>query len=248
MATNRTVKITVINDFICPNCYIGHHEMLSAISYAKGVLKLPLSFELEFRPYRLIPDNILNDSTPKTSRSDFFNKYLGANAFDHLKEDAVGQWARERKLTISFDGVMSSSLRAHRLARKAYLLGKQNLQLPFICAIFKAYLQMSQDISDILVLAQIAEAVKIMPKQQAIDFLLSDELVDEVTAMCEQAKSAGMNGVPSTIIDRKWLINGGQSSEVYVRIFKKLADCGSVSAAPSPMAPMDTSQSMSILC
>ncbi|KAF8920233.1 thioredoxin-like protein [Mucidula mucida] len=247
MSTNRLVKITVINDFICPNCYIGHHELLSAISYAKAVLHLPLSFDIEFRPYRLIPAHILNDDTPKSTRIEFFQKHLGKEAFEGFRDNSVMKWAEERKLNISFNGIMSSSLRAHRLSRKAYLMGKQNLQLPFLCATFKAYLELNHDISDINVLAHIAEAVKIMPKEQAVEFLLSSELEAEVNQMCEDAKNAGLSGVPTAIIDGKWLINGGQSSEVFVRIFKKLADCGT-HAAPSPFAPMIDSDTMPILC
>ena len=155
--------------------------MLSAISYAKAVLHLPLTFELEFRPYRLIPSHVLNENTPKSTRIDFFKSHLGKEAFEGFKDNTILKWAEERKLKMcvpihacrltltpyrSFTGIMSSSLRAHRLSRKAYLLGKQNLQLPFICATFKAYLEMNQDISDINVLAQIAEAIKIMPRQE----------------------------------------------------------------------------------
>lgn len=199
MSTNRLVKITVINDFvrpslfravirsvlmqICPNCYIGHHELLSAISYTKAVLQLPLSFEIEFRPYRLVPHHILNEDTPKATRTEFFQKHLGKEAFEGFKDNSILKWADERRLkmcvfspsihrvqcllgTSSFNGIMSSTTRAHRMSRKAYLLGKQNLQLPFICATFKAYLELSQDISDINVLATLAEAVKIMSKQE----------------------------------------------------------------------------------
>lgn len=47
---------------------------------------------------------------------------------------------------------------------------------------------------------------------------MSNELEAEVNQMCEEAKNAGLNGVPTAIIDGKWLINGGQSSEVFVRV------------------------------
>ncbi len=116
MSTNRLVKITVINDFvrqpflipkkssvlmqICPNCYIGHHELLSAISYAKAVLHLPLSFDIEFRPYRLIPAHILNDDTPKSTRIEFFQKHLGKEAFEGFRDNSVMKWAEERKLNM----------------------------------------------------------------------------------------------------------------------------------------------------
>ncbi|KAF8982230.1 hypothetical protein BDQ17DRAFT_1437990 [Cyathus striatus] len=51
--------------------------------------------------------------------------------------------------------------------------------------------------------------------------------------MCEAARAGGISGVPVIIIDGKWAVSGGQSSDVFIQIFKKLAAAG-VHAAPSP--------------
>jgi predicted DsbA family dithiol-disulfide isomerase len=61
---------------------------------------------------------------------------------------------------------MSQSTRAHRLARKAYQIGGQKLQLPVLCNIFKANLQDSKDIGDVNVLAEIAAKVGMMSKPE----------------------------------------------------------------------------------
>jgi predicted DsbA family dithiol-disulfide isomerase len=66
----------------------------------------------------------------------------------------------------NFDGVMVQSTQAHRLSRKSYLLGGQKLQLPVLCAIFKAHLEDGKDISDYDVLAEIAESCKVMSKEE----------------------------------------------------------------------------------
>lgn len=96
-----TIKITVVNDLVCPNCYIGHHELLSAISYCKAVLRLPLNFDIEFRPFQLIPRTILNEDTPKLSRAAFFTQHLGKDAFESFAEHSVMKWAEERKMNMS---------------------------------------------------------------------------------------------------------------------------------------------------
>jgi predicted DsbA family dithiol-disulfide isomerase len=36
--------------------------------------------------------------------------------------------------------------------------------------------------------------------------------------MCEKARTIGITGVPMTIIDGKWAVSGGQSSDVYVQV------------------------------
>lgn len=49
-------------------------------------------------------------------------------------------------------------------------------------------------------------------------FLQSDELEKEVENMCDKARSIGITGVPLTIIDGRWAVSGGQSSDVYVQV------------------------------
>jgi hypothetical protein len=91
--------------------------------------------------------------------------------------------------------------------------------------------------------------------EQAVAFLESDELEKEVKTMCDEARSKGITGVPMTIIDGKWAVSGGQSSDVFIQvrnltqsrrksitqgclfcqIFKKLSAAG-IHNAPSPFS------------
>lgn len=57
-----------------------------------------------------------------------------------------------------------------------------------------------------------------MTKEEALAFLNSDELVEEVEKLCEEAKGKGIPGVPFTVIDNRWAVSGGQSSEVFVQV------------------------------
>jgi len=237
--TDRVVRLTIVNDFVCANCCIGQHELLSAISYCKDTLCLPLSFELEHMPFRLISNACLSDDTTKVPKSTFYENRYGKDKFTHF-EAAISKWAKEKGIPISLRGVMSQSTRAHRLALKAGQIAGQKLQLPVLCGVFKANLEDNKDIGDINVLADIAESTGMMSKDKAIKFLQSDELEQEVNDMCDKARNIGISGVPMTIIDGKWAINGGQSSDVYIQIFKKLAAAGvspaGVYAAPSPFS------------
>jgi len=61
---------------------------------------------------------------------------------------------------------MSQSTRAHRLSRKAYLLGGQKLQIPVLRAIYKSHLQDDKDMAAVEVLADIAEAEGVMSKEK----------------------------------------------------------------------------------
>jgi len=233
--TNRVVKLTIINDFSCPNCCIGQHELLTAIAHCKDTLHLPLSFELEHMPFRLVSEACLPSNGPKVDKTTFYAKKIGKDKFLTV-ENAISKWAEEKGIPISFRGVMSQTTHAHRLARKAYIMGGQKLQVPVLCGIFKANLEEAKDIGDANVLAEVAEKASMMSKDEAISFLKSDELKKEVDEMCDKARDMGIKGVPLTVIDEKWAISGGQSCDVFVQIFQKLAAAGT-SAAPSPFLP-----------
>jgi predicted DsbA family dithiol-disulfide isomerase len=230
----RVVKLTVITDFVCANCCVGQHELLDAISHCKDTLHLPLAFEIEHVPFRLINPTILAEDTPKVERSDFLSKHLGKERFSKLQA-AVSKWSEEKGVPISFRGVMSQTTRAHRLCRKAYKIGGQTLQVPLLCAVFKAHMEDEKDIADINILAELAESTGTMSKAEAVAFLESDELEKEIDTLCDEAKSRGITGVPMTIIDGKWAVSGGQSQDVFIQIFKKLAAAG-VHDAPSPFS------------
>jgi len=217
--STRVVKLTVITDFICYHCCSGQHELLNAISHCKDVLNLPLSFELEHVPFILIAPNAV---TKGVDRAAFFEKILGKEKFENTR-NAITKWSNEKGVKIHFNGVMSQSLTAHRLCQKAYKMGGQKLQLPFLIAVFKAFMEEQKDISDFDVLGDLADSVGLMTKDEAKRFLESDELEKEVIEMHESAKSKGVTGVPMTIIDGKWAVCGTQSSDVYIQIFQKLA-------------------------
>ena len=61
---------------------------------------------------------------------------------------------------------MSQSNRAHRLSQKAFSVGGQDMQISFLLAVFKAYLQEAKDIGDIDILADLSEQLKVMPKDE----------------------------------------------------------------------------------
>ena len=57
-----------------------------------------------------------------------------------------------------------------------------------------------------------------MTAKQAVAFLKSNELETEVNQLCDKARTMGITGVPVIIIDGKWAIKGGHSSEVFVQV------------------------------
>jgi len=179
-----------------------------------------VQFDVQYRPYQLC--NNLTEDCPVDKRTYYCNK-LGEARLEATAK-SVKDWADRIGLDITLrDGLISPTTRAHRLSLKAFMIGGQSLQLPVLTRIFKAFCTEHKDIGELDVLGEIAEETGVMPKEEAIDFLKSDALKEEVNKMTEDAKMVGLKGVPVTIIEGKWTINGSQPADTYVQIFRKLA-------------------------
>jgi predicted DsbA family dithiol-disulfide isomerase len=240
MSDSRPVKLLVINDLICPYCYMASRELHDAVAESRR-LQLPLEFEIEYIPFRLISSTCLGESS-KVDKMLFYSNVLGEETWA-IRKEVILQWAAEKGIKLSFGGVISQTTSAQRLSRKAYKMGGQNLQLPLITALFKAFNEDEKDIGDLNVLAELAENVGMLNKQEAIQFLQTDELKDEVYEYAEKVRLKGFTGIPVTVIDSKWLLSGSQSSDTYVKIFQKLAEAGV--SAPSTLPGVETCPSAS---
>ncbi|TBU32638.1 thioredoxin-like protein [Dichomitus squalens] len=223
------VQLVVISDIVCPWCYIGLAELQKAIKETAS--ELQITIKVEHRPFLLHPsmeeDKVLD-------KAEWYLEKFGADKLEHVKSMVQGR-AKEVGIEINFQGVMTQTIRAHRLSRKAYVLGGQELQEKFLDRIFKAYFSEGKDISDLNILGDLAEEAGITSKSEAIEFLTSDEYQEEVETMAAEARKKGVTGVPFTVINGRWAVSGGQTSEVFGQIFRKLAGKGPL--RPIPNAP-----------
>jgi predicted DsbA family dithiol-disulfide isomerase len=226
--SRRVVKVSVISDFSCPFCYIGHKELMDALQHSQD---LPVEFDVEYRPFNLITTLAEGESIDK--KLYYVNKCGGA-AHQAEKLKVIRTWGEKIGIDMKFGGVISESSRAHRLSLKAYHLGGQDLQLPILTALFHSHCTLNQDIGNYEVLAQIADDVGMMSKDEALTFLESDELKSEVANYMSAARTGGVKGVPVTVVQGKWAIEGAQKAECFSSIFKKLAS-NSESAPGTPI-------------
>ena len=73
------------------------HELLDAISTCKD---LPLSFELEHIPYRLVYPSTFKENEPITiTKEEFLKKYIGQEKFTKV-EAAIAKWAAEKGIPL----------------------------------------------------------------------------------------------------------------------------------------------------
>ena len=69
-------------------------------------------------------------------------------------------------LCSGFEGWLCQTIRAHRLLRKAYMLGGQELQEKVLEAIFYAYFTEGKNIADIHFLGELAEEAGVFSKDE----------------------------------------------------------------------------------
>ncbi|KAF9813522.1 hypothetical protein IEO21_05559 [Rhodonia placenta] len=231
-AAQKVVNLVVIGDLICPWCYIGEKEMERAIDAVKD---LPLTIKVEHRPYQLQPS--LPEDQAIVKREWYLNRF-GKDKFA-MFEQMVTTRGSQLGLNISYDGTITQTIRAHRLSLKALKVGGQERQEAFLNAVHKAYFEQGKNLGDFEVLSELAEASGLMSKEQATKFLETDECREEVINMMAEARKKGVTGVPFTIVDGRWAVIGGQTADVYIQIFKKLAQTEKVTPlSPVPDAPM----------
>ncbi|EIW57443.1 thioredoxin-like protein [Trametes versicolor FP-101664 SS1] len=219
------VSLVVISDITCPWCYIGQRELQKAI---KEVDDCGLTIKVEHRPFLLHPTM---EEDKVMDRATFYSEKFPEEKFKQIKQMVTSR-AEDVGVEIRFDGQLCQTLRAHRLLRKAFEVGGQELQEKVQDVLFYTYFTEGKDISDLDYLTELADASGVLTKDQALEFFKSDEYRTEVEHMANEARKKGVTGVPFTIINGKWAVSGGQTSDVYTQIFRKLAGKGPLHAIP----------------
>lgn len=208
-ATDQTtLRLQVVSDIICPWCFIGKRALDKALEIlaARGA-----KIEIEWLPYQLNPTLPAEGMDRKAFRSERFGSWANAQAMDQRAVQAgrsVGadfQYDRQTRT--------SNTLAAHALSRLARIEGGAAMQTRVMEALFVGYFTNGEDVGDPAVLARIAEAAGMAPDAVS----RSQALRGEVLQLEEKAKVAGLNGVPSYLIDGELLFSGSQSVDGYVQ-------------------------------
>jgi len=202
------MKVEIWSDVMCPFCYVGKKNFENALA------QLPFKdkIQVEWKSFQLdptLPEKGLTEST-----QEYLAKRKGMpedqieGMLVHLKN--VGQ-----EVGIDFRQDISipvNTLKAHRLSHFAQAQGKGN---EIEEALFKAYFTEGKNVGNDEVLLDLIESIG-LNKNEAKQFLASEELLQEVKSDISEANELGISGVPFFVINRKYGISGAQPSEVFV--------------------------------
>jgi predicted DsbA family dithiol-disulfide isomerase len=88
-------------------------------------------------------------------------------------------------------------------------------------AIFRAYWQRANNISEVEVLAEIAQRIG-LDREAFLAALRDEDYESQVEADIDQAYSYGLNGVPALIFENRYLVSGAQPYEVLRQVVEKI--------------------------
>ena len=213
------MRIDVVSDVVCPWCFIGKRQLEAAIA-AWGVAHPDSpSPEVVWHPFQLNPVM----PAEGVSRDDFLRSKFGSADTSRLYGN-VRAAAREVSLDLALDRIarQPSTLRPHALMTVALQVGGQALQSALAEALFQAYFQDAQDLTDPAVLTAIARAAGLAEPDIA-RALSDDSLLGSVAQADQGARDAGIGGVPFFVINGRVAVNGAQGEDALIRAFERAA-------------------------
>ena len=209
------MKIKVIQDLICPWCYIGHHNLETAIG--EWTSEHGGHFELQWLPYQLDP---IEPGTPQQQFRQRFKdrKHATDEQIDAMFERvtqagaAVGITFRFDLIEVAVDTAPGHIAIANTPSAK---------QPALVQALYKTYFEAGKDIGTTAVILEAATAAgPTEDEQAAIETALADDAAREtLESRVRQVQAAGVTGVPYFVIDGRFGLSGGQPPDVFKQVF-----------------------------
>ena len=197
MATPLTID--VVSDVVCPWCFIGKRRLEQALE-----LRPDIPVEIRWRPF------FLNDWIPREgiSRDEYLTAKFGSPERYKAIAGRVAAAAKAEGLTYNVDGIsrQPNTLDCHRLilwARDGHNAGKMKQRL------MELYFTEGADLTDRAVLVKAAADCGMDPDLTR-ELLASDRDVERVAQEANQAKEAGIEGVPCFILGGVLAVSGAQ--------------------------------------
>ncbi|HEX4505427.1 MAG TPA: DsbA family oxidoreductase [Alphaproteobacteria bacterium] len=210
----KAMQIDFVSDVVCPWCVIGLKGLEKALENLKGTIDATIALQ----PFELNPGMAPEGQDVAEHVA---QKFGGQTAQLNQARDAIKTRAADLGFTMAMkeDSRIYNSFDAHRLLHWAGLKGKG---VALKLALFEAYFTDGANISDPDVLAGRAESVGLDPAE-AREVLTSGAYKAEVLAAEDMWKRSGISAVPSVIVNRKYLISGGQPAAAYEETLRRIA-------------------------
>jgi predicted DsbA family dithiol-disulfide isomerase len=216
---NQPVRIDVVSDVVCPWCFIGKHRLEAALK-----LKPEIAVEVHYRPY------FLNDWIPREgiSREEYLTTKFGSPERYKGIAQRVGAAAAAEGLVYASDKMkrQPNTLDCHRLIHWAEAIGKSAEMKQ---KLMDLYFTQGADLTQADTLVQAAADVGLDADTVRAD-LGTDKDVALIEQEAQQAKDAGIEGVPCFIFGGKFAVSGAQAPEYLAEAIERIASGKAIAA------------------
>jgi predicted DsbA family dithiol-disulfide isomerase len=211
----KKIQIDFVSDVVCPWCAVGLASLETALKKLDGEIEA----EIKFQPFELNPD-MLPEGEDRDEH--LAKKYGRSKAEFAATRETIRQRAAAVGFTMNPQNRVYNSFDAHRLLHWAGEVDAAK-QAALKHALLRAYFTEARDISNRAVLVAQAEAAGLDPKEAGA-ILDSDRYARDVKTEEQAWLAAGINSVPAIVVNRKYLISGGQPPEVFETHLREMAN------------------------
>jgi len=209
------MKIDFVSDIACPWCAVG----LNSLERALTTIGDAIPVEIEFQPFELSPD-----MRPEGADTvEYLSRKYGIDAAQIRVNQAA---IRERGAAVGFTfgerARVWNTFDAHRLLRWAHAEAGADAQRRLKHALFVAYHGQGLNPGAREVLLELVAQLG-LDAPRAAQVLDGDEFAAQVRAAEQDWQRAGIHSVPAVVIDRRHLISGAQTPEVFEQALRRLA-------------------------
>jgi predicted DsbA family dithiol-disulfide isomerase len=215
------LRIDFVSDVACPWCVVGLRSLKSALDKVGD----DVDAEIHFQPFELNPD-----MPPEgENTTEHVQKKYGSSP---ERSAAARQAIRDAGVNLGFtfnygpDSRIWNTFDAHRLLHWAGLEGRQ---LELKEALFTANFTDQKSTSDHEVLIEAARTAG-LDAGRAREILTSDTYIADVRAEEALWRNRGISAVPSVIFNGRWMVQGGQPTQVFEQAIRQIA-AGTATAA-----------------
>jgi protein disulfide-isomerase len=207
---SETFVIDVWSDVVCPFCYLGTRQLAEALErfeHRADVVLRHRAFELDPRA-KTAYDRPLAEMVAA--------KYAIPVPQVHALHERMGRDARALGMTWSLETARpTNTFDAHRVIALASVQGLDDAMSE---RLFRAYFSEGDLVSDHARLSELAREVGVSD----VDSLWEgDAFTNEVRSDEAEAQELGITGVPSMLMDSKFMVTGAQGSDQILDVLQR---------------------------
>jgi len=211
----KKLEIDIVSDVVCPWCALGYAHLVQALD---ALEQDEIQADIHWRAFELNPHM---GADGQEINEHLMEKY-GSTA-EQLSENKqrLVDLGKAAAVDFNFDerSRIYNTFDCHKLLHWAAELQheageEQGLQTSLKQALFSAYFKDGRDISDRNILLNVVENLG-LDVEQAKVVLESEEMKAAVRQEQKQFQSMGISAVPAFIINKQYLISGGQPVDVF---------------------------------